>query len=95
LGLLTLLVTGIGGYIAYKYLVPESSKRSNAIGAGIATSAENAAATPAAVAAVNPSWAPYASVATVHVGASVVITAILRPLLVDFLYRLEQRKSKR
>ena len=95
LGLLTLLVTGFGGYFAYKYLVPKHAKRSDAIGAGIATSAGNAAATPAAVAAIDPSWAPFAAVATVQVGASVVITAILCPLLVDFLYRWEQNRSKK
>jgi 2-keto-3-deoxygluconate permease len=91
LGFMTLIVTGLGGFIAYKYLIPESHRRSDAVGAAVGTSAGNSAATPAAVAAVDPTWAPYASIATVQVGASVVITAILCPLLVDFLYKLQKK----
>jgi 2-keto-3-deoxygluconate permease len=94
LGLLTLVVTGIGGYFAYKYLIPKSDRKSDAVGAAVGTSAGNSAATPAAVAAVDPSWAPYVSVATVQVGAAVVITAILCPLLVDFLHKIQQRQKK-
>ncbi|MDN5302721.1 MAG: 2-keto-3-deoxygluconate permease [Thermoanaerobacteraceae bacterium] len=94
LGLLTLFVTGIGGYFAYKYLIPKSDRKSDAVGAAVGTSAGNSAATPAAVAAVDPSWAPYVSVATVQVGASVVITAILCPLLVDFLHKMQQRQKR-
>ena len=88
LGLLTLFVTGIGGFFAYKFLVPSKEKRSDAVGAAIGTTAGNAAGTPAAIAAVDPTWAPYAAAATVQVGASIVITAILCPLLVDFLSRM-------
>ncbi|MBL3540263.1 2-keto-3-deoxygluconate permease [Aminivibrio sp.] len=88
LGLMTLLVTGIGGFFAYKYLIPSREKRSDAVGASIGTTAGNAAGTPAAIAAVDPTWAPYAAAATVQVGASIVITAILCPLLVDFLSRI-------
>lgn len=88
LGLLTLLVTGIAGFFAYKFFIPAKDKRSDAVGAAIATTAGNAAGTPAAIAAVDPSWAPYAAAATVQIGASIVITAILCPLLVDFLNRV-------
>ncbi|WP_422448041.1 2-keto-3-deoxygluconate permease [Thermoanaerobacterium sp. DL9XJH110] len=93
LGLLTLVVTGVGGYFAYKYLVPQNYRKSNAVGAAIGTAAGNAVATPAAVAAVDPSWVPYVSTATVQVGAAVVITAILCPLLVDFLDKMQQRRK--
>jgi 2-keto-3-deoxygluconate permease len=95
LGLMTLIVTGLGGLIAYRYLIPKDKRRSDAVGAAIGTSAGNSAATPAAVAAVDPTWAPYASIATVQVGASVVITAILCPLLVDFLYKLQKKKEEK
>jgi len=91
LGLMTLIVTGLGSYIAYKFLVPEKHRKNDAVGAAVGTSAGNSAATSAAVAAVDPSWVPYASLATVQVGASVVITAILCPLLVDFLYKLQKK----
>jgi 2-keto-3-deoxygluconate permease len=95
LGLMTLIVTGLGGLIAYRYLIPKDKRRSDAVGAAIGTSAGNSAATPAAVAAIDPTWAPYASIATVQVGASVVITAILCPLLVDFLYKLQKKKEEK
>jgi len=93
LGLLTLTVTGLGSYLVYKYAVPSKYRKTAAVGAAVGTSAGNSVATPMAVAQVDPSWAPYAATATVQVGASVVITAILCPLLVDFLYKLEQRKK--
>lgn len=93
LGLLTLLVTGLGGFFAYKFLIPSRDKRSDAVGAAIGTTAGNAAGTPAAIAAVDPTWAPYAAAATVQVGASIVITAILCPLLVDFLSRIVKQHN--
>ncbi|MDR1732084.1 MAG: 2-keto-3-deoxygluconate permease [Synergistaceae bacterium] len=93
LGLLTLVVTGVGSYFVYKIFVPKSMRKSAAVGAGVGTSAGNAAATPAAFAAVDPSFASYAPIATAQVGASIVITAILCPLLVDYLSRREAKKA--
>lgn len=93
LGLLSLLVTGLGGYIAYRFLIPMSGKRGNAVGAAVGTTAGNAAGTPAAIAAVDPTWAPFAAVATVQVGAAIVITAILCPLLVEELSRWERKRT--
>ncbi len=93
LGLLSLLVTGLGCYLAYRFLIPASGKRGNAVGAALGTTAGNAAGTPAAIAAVDPAWAPFAAVATVQVGAAIVITAILCPLLVDALARWERKRA--
>jgi 2-keto-3-deoxygluconate permease len=93
LGLLTLFVTGVGSYFAYKWLVPKSLRKNDAVGAAVGTTAGNAAGTPAAFAAVDPSFAPYAAAATIQVGASIVITALLCPLLVDFLARYERKKQ--
>jgi 2-keto-3-deoxygluconate permease len=94
LGLLTILVTGVGGYFVYKVLMPKKYRKNSAcIGAAAGTTAGNAAATPAAFAAVDPSFAPYAPIATAQVGASVVITALLTPLLVDFLHKMEMKKA--
>ncbi|MGI6298869.1 MAG: 2-keto-3-deoxygluconate permease [Saccharofermentanales bacterium] len=45
----------------------------------IGTTAGNAVATPAAIAAIDPTWLPYAEVATAQVAASIVVTAILIP----------------
>ncbi|MDR1862965.1 MAG: 2-keto-3-deoxygluconate permease [Treponema sp.] len=93
LGLLTLVVTGIGSYFVFKLLVPKKYRKNAAVGAGVGTTAGNAAATPAAFAAADPSFASYAPVATAQVGASIVITAIFTPLLVDFLSKWEAKKS--
>jgi 2-keto-3-deoxygluconate permease len=93
LGLLTLFVTGVGSYFVYKWLVPKSMRKNDAVGAAVGTTAGNAAGTPAAFAAVDPSFMPYAAAATIQVGASIVITALLCPLLVDFLARYERRKQ--
>jgi 2-keto-3-deoxygluconate permease len=93
LGLLTLFVTGVGSYFVYKWLVPKSLRKNDAVGAAVGTTAGNAAGTPAAFAAVDPSFAPYAAAATIQVGASIVITALLCPLLVDFLARYERKKQ--
>jgi 2-keto-3-deoxygluconate permease len=93
LGFLTLFVTGVGSYFVYKIFVPKKYRKNAAVGAAVGTSAGNAAATPAAFASVDPSFASYAPVATAQVGASIVITAIFTPLLVDFLTRLERKKG--
>jgi 2-keto-3-deoxygluconate permease len=93
LGLLTLIVTGVGSYFVFKILVPKKYRKNAAVGAAVGTTAGNAAATPAAFAAADPAFASYAPVATAQVGASVVITAILTPLLVDFISKLESKNS--
>jgi 2-keto-3-deoxygluconate permease len=93
LGFLTLFVTGLGGYFVFKLLVPKKFRKNAAVGAAVGTSAGNSAATPAAFAAADPSFAPYAPVATAQVGASIVITAIFTPLLVDLLTRLETKRG--
>jgi 2-keto-3-deoxygluconate permease len=92
LGVLTLVVTGVGSYFVYKLVLPKKYRKNAAVGAAVGTSAGNAAATPAAFAAADPSFASYAPVATAQVGASIVITAIFTPLLVDFLSKLETKK---
>ncbi|MDR1977775.1 MAG: 2-keto-3-deoxygluconate permease [Synergistaceae bacterium] len=91
LGLFTLVVTGVGSYFVYRVLVPKSLRKGCAVGAAVGTTAGNAAMTPTAFAQIDPSFAPYAAAATVQVGASIVITAILCPLLVDFLARRERK----
>lgn len=92
LGLLTVIVTGFGGYLLYKFLIPKKDRVSSAVGAAIATTAGNAVGTPAAIAMVDPTWQFAVSSATVQISASIVITAILCPLLVDFLFKLEKNK---
>ena len=93
LGLMTLIVTGVPSYFVYKWLVPKKMRRTSAVGAAIGTSAGNSIATPAAIAAVDPSWLPFAEQATVQVAASIIVTAILVPFLVDFFYRWELKRG--
>lgn len=93
LGILTLLVTGIPSYFLYRWLVPRKYRHSGAVGAAVGTSAGNSVATPAAIAAIDAAWLPYAEVATAQVAASIIVTAILVPFLVDFLYKMEKRKG--
>lgn len=50
----------------------------------VATTAGNAVAVPAAVALVDPAWAPYESVATAQVAAAAVLTAILVPFITSW-----------
>ena len=93
LGFLTLFVTGLGSYFVFKLLLPKKYRKNAAVGAAVGTSAGNSVGTPAAFAAADPAFAPYAPVAAAQVGASIVITAIFTPLLVDFLSKLESKKS--
>lgn len=84
LGIVTLLTTGLGGYFVYGIF---HGKR--AVGAAIGTTAGIASATPMALAAIDPVFAPFATSATVQVSASVIITALLCPLLVNYLSKRE------
>lgn len=93
LGLMTLIVTGVPTYFIYRLLIPKKMRRTSAVGAGVGTTAGNAIATPAAIAAVDPSWLPYAERATVQVAAAIVVTAVLVPFLVDFFYRYELKRG--
>ncbi|MGB9840298.1 2-keto-3-deoxygluconate permease [Thermovenabulum sp.] len=89
LGLITVIFTGLAGYFTIKILFKENK----AVGAAIGTTAGNAVATPAAVAAVDPNLAPLVGAATAQVAASVIITAILCPLLVSYLDKREKRNN--
>lgn len=56
-------------------------KRPGYAGWAVATAAGNSIATPAAVALVDPTWAPYVGMATTQVAAAVVVTAIIVPII--------------
>lgn len=91
LGVITVVITGLGGYFIYKLLIPKKNRVGASVGAAVGTTAGNAVGTPAAIAAVDPTWAFAVATATVQISASIVITAILCPLLVDFLSKFEKR----
>lgn len=80
LGLLTCFVGGIFIVTCDKFI----GKRPGYAGWAVATTAGNAVAVPAAVALVDPTWAPYVSTATVQVAASTVLTALLVPFITDW-----------
>ena len=61
-------------------------------GAAASSTAGNAAAVPKAIAIADPSYAAIAPIATVQVAASVIVTAILTPLLTSYIYRRNQRR---
>lgn len=87
LGVMTTLFTGIAGYYAYKLIKDPNPE----VGGAIGTTAGNAVGTPAALAVADPSLAAIASVATAQVAASIIVTAILTPILVSFLHQREKK----
>ena len=87
LGVVCTLVTGLIGYLVYKI----GRVKRPQVGAAIGTTAGNAAATPEAVAAADPALAVVAAAATVQISAAIIVTAILCPLLVTFLDRVERK----
>lgn len=66
-------------------------------GAAASSTAGNSAAVPQAVALADTSFAPIAGAATVQVAASVIVTAVLTPLLTSWWYRrvMKEQAAKR
>jgi 2-keto-3-deoxygluconate permease len=89
LGVGVVAVTGITLFIADRL-----TGGNGIAGLAAATTAGNAAGVPAAVAAANPAYAPVAASATIMVAASVIITAILCPIVVAwYAKRLEAKEQ--
>jgi 2-keto-3-deoxygluconate permease len=86
LGVTTVVVTGVV-CIAVDRLLGGSG----IAGAAASSTAGNSAAVPQAVALADTSFAPVAAAATVQVAASVIVTAILTPLLTSWWYRRQVR----
>ncbi|PXV89152.1 2-keto-3-deoxygluconate permease [Lachnotalea glycerini] len=80
--------TGVGAYILLKLF-----KEEPIIGLATGSTAGNAVATPAAVAAADPTLAVIATAATAQVAASCVVSAILCPFIVSFAFK-KLSKSK-
>ena len=78
-------------YILYQLLLPK--KKRNAMGAAIGTTAANATSVPVSVAEVDPTWEPYAGVATAQVAVAAIITAFTAPIITSFCDK-HMRKKK-
>lgn len=89
LGVATVLLTGTAGYLIFK-----AFGWNPLVGAAEGSTAGNAVATPAAIAAANASFASVADLATVQVAASTVTTAILLPIYIAFLAKRLEKKNK-
>ncbi|MFD1851445.1 2-keto-3-deoxygluconate permease [Oceanobacillus bengalensis] len=88
LGLLTVFVTGTAGYFVFK-----AFKWNPIAGAAEGSTAGNAVATPAAIAAASTAFAANVELATIQVAASVVTTAILLPFYIGFLVKRLEKKG--
>ncbi|WP_334297405.1 2-keto-3-deoxygluconate permease [Anaeromicropila herbilytica] len=82
--------TGVGAYVLLKLF-----KEEPIIGLATGSTAGNAVATPAAVAAADPSLAAIVSVATAQVAAACVVSAIVCPLVVTFAFKLLRDKKQK
>lgn len=88
LGLMTVFLTGTAGYFVFKAL-----KWNPIVGAAEGSTAGNAVATPAAIAAASAGFSSVVDIATVQVAASTVTTAILLPIYIAFLVRRIEKKG--
>ncbi|WP_097028411.1 2-keto-3-deoxygluconate permease [Clostridium peptidivorans] len=83
--------TGIGAYVLLKLF-----KEEPIIGLATGSTAGNAVATPAVVAAADPSLAVVATVATAQVAAACVVSAIICPFIVSYAFKvLRNNKIKK
>lgn len=89
LGVASTLITGLVGYFVYKLLKMDTP----ALGAAIGTTAGNAAATPAAIAAVGIISEEVSNAATAQISAAIIVTAILCPILVSWLNKVETSRQ--
>lgn len=88
LGVATCVITGMVCMLADKL-----AGGSGLAGAAASTTAGNAAATPKAIAMADPTYAAIAPIATLQVAASVIVTAILTPILTTIVYKRNLKKK--
>ncbi|WP_444960266.1 2-keto-3-deoxygluconate permease [Nocardiopsis sp. M1B1] len=85
MGVVITLVTGGFVYLGYRFLLRRGGE--SGVGFAAGTTSGNAVATPAIVAAADPSFAAYVGTATSQVAASVLVTALLAPLVTTWVLR--------
>lgn len=89
LGILTVALTG-----AVCIFADRLTGGSGVAGAAASTTAGNAAATPKAIAMADPTYAALAPIATLQVAASVIVTALLTPVLTAMVYKRNIKKKE-
>jgi 2-keto-3-deoxygluconate permease len=77
LGVFVVVLTGGLTYLGYRYILRRG--RESGIGFAAGTTAGNAVAVPAAVAAADPSFAPFVASASAQTATAVLVTALLAP----------------
>lgn len=90
--LLGLIVVGVGGVITI--LADKATGGSGVAGAAISSTAASAVATPAAMAQIDPNLAALVPIATPQIAASVIVTAILTPILTGYIYKKSQQTAE-
>ncbi|MEW9124761.1 MAG: 2-keto-3-deoxygluconate permease [Thermotaleaceae bacterium] len=81
LGAIVMMGSGVPLLLADRYIL----KRPGYAAAALSSAAGNSIATPAAVALVDPTYAPYVASATTQIAGAVVLTAILVPMFTAFI----------
>lgn len=89
--LLGLIVVGVGG--VFCILADKATGGTGIAGAAISSTAASAVATPAAIALVDPNLASLVAVATPQIAASVIVTAILTPMLTGYIAKHSKKSS--
>jgi GxxExxY protein len=79
---------------AVSILVDKFTGGTGVAGAAISSTAGSGIANPAALAAVDPTYALIAPIATSQIAASVIITAFLTPLLTGWVYKRNLKKAE-
>lgn len=97
LGLLTVVVSGAGAML-FLWVVQvvrgrPPHRRNLVSGAAESSTAGNAVATPAVVAAADPAYQSVMQMATAQIAGAVVTTAILTPVLTVLIYRWQMRRG--
>src|SRR5690606_12901180 len=84
-GAIAVLITGTLSYFGYRWILRRGKQ--SGIGIASATTAGNAIATPAIIAAADPNFLPYMEVATAQVASAVLVSAVLAPLLAAWVLK--------
>lgn len=90
LGVCVTLITGLAAYFASRIY----GKKRNPAAAAVGTTAGNAVATPEAIAMSDASLAPFVPAATAQVAASVIVTAVLCPIITSFLAKKNGKSTE-